>query len=140
MMNDKPRTRAQGPAKGVLDIGQRILTILVNMVETRVRLAVIELEEEKTNLVQLLLMAGITLLFTAFGLMSLLLLIFWAVDPANRLFALGATTAVLLLLAVVGAVWTLAKARRSTLLNATRRQLELDRATLEGNNESPPVP
>lgn len=140
MMSDKSQTRAQGPAKGVLDIGQRILAILVNMVETRVRLAVIELEEEKTNLVQLLLMAGITLLFTAFGLMSLLLLIFWAVEPANRLFALGATTAVLLLLAIVGAVWTLAKARRSTLLSATRRQLELDRATLEGNNESPPVP
>lgn len=140
MMSDKPQTRAQGPAKGVLDIGQRILTILVHMVETRVRLAVIELEEEKANLVQLLLMAGITLLFTAFGLMSLLLLIFWAVDPVNRLFALGATTTVLLLLAIVGAVWTLAKARRSTLLSATRRQLELDRATLEGNNESPPVP
>lgn len=140
MMSEKPQTRAQGPAKGVLDIGQRILTILVNMVETRLRLAVIELEEEKANLVQLLLMAGITLLFTAFGLMSLLLLIFWAVDPAYRLIALGTTTAVLLSLALVGIIWTLSKARRSTLLNATRKQLELDRSTLEGSNESPPVP
>jgi uncharacterized membrane protein YqjE len=140
MMSDKQQTRARGPAKGVLDIGQRILTILVNMVETRVRLAVIELEEEKANLVQLLMMVGITLLFTAFGLMSLLLLIFWAIDPTYRLIALGTTTAVLLFLAIIGIIWTLSKARRSTLLSATRKQLEQDRSTLEGSNESPPVP
>lgn len=139
-MAELPQTRAQGPAKGALDIAQRIITILVSMVETRVRLAVIELEEEKANIVQLLMMAGLTLLFTAFGLMSLLILIFWAIDPAYRLMALGITTTVLLLLALSGAIWTLAKARRSTLLGATRKQLELDRSELEGSNESPPVP
>lgn len=139
-MAEQPQTRAQGPGKGVLDIAQRIVTIMVGMVETRVRLAVIELEEEKANLVQLLMMAGLTLLFTAFGLMSLLILIFWAIDPAYRLVALGTTTAVLLFLAVVGIVWTLSKARRSTLLGATRQQLEQDRTALEGNHESPPVP
>ncbi|MBP0999456.1 phage holin family protein [Serratia fonticola] len=139
-MAEQPHTRAQGPGKGVLDIAQRIVTIMVGMVETRVRLAVIELEEEKANLIQLLMMAGLTLLFTAFGLMSLLILIFWAIDPAYRLMALGTTTAVLLFLAVVGLVWTLSKARRSTLLGATRQQLELDRAELEEKHESPPVP
>ncbi|KEY59913.1 phage holin family protein [Serratia sp. DD3] len=139
-MANIPQSREQGPAKGVLDIAQRILTILVRMVETRVKLAVIELEEEKANLVQLLMMAGITLLFTAFGLMSLLLLIFWAVDPAYRLIALGTTTAALLFLAIVVGIWTLNKARRSTLLGATRKQLELDRSALEGEHESPPIP
>ncbi|ALX92059.1 phage holin family protein [Serratia fonticola] len=139
-MAEQPQTRAQGPGKGVLDIAQRIVTIMVGMVETRVRLAVIELEEEKANLIQLLMMAGLTLLFTAFGLMSLLILIFWAIDPAYRLMALGTTTAVLLFLAVVGLIWTLSKARRSTLLGATRQQLELDRAELEEKHESPPVP
>lgn len=139
-MAEQPQTRAQGPGKGVLDIAQRIVTIMVGMVETRVRLAVIELEEEKANLIQLLMMAGLTLLLTAFGLMSLLILIFWAIDPAYRLMALGTTTAVLLFLAVVGIVWTLSKARRSTLLGATRQQLELDRAELEEKHESPPVP
>lgn len=138
-MANIPQSREQGPAKGVLDIAQRILTILVRMVETRVKLAVIELEEEKANLVQLLMMAGITLLFTAFGLMSLLLLIFWAVDPAYRLIALGTTTAALLFLAIVVGIWTLNKARRSTLLGATRKQLELDRSALEGEHESPPI-
>lgn len=131
MAEQQPQVRAQGPAKGVLDVAQRIITILVGMVETRVRLAVVELEEEKANLIQLLIMAGMTLLFTAFGLMSLLILIFWAIDPIYRLMALGATTGVLLFLAVFGAIWTLVKVRRSTLLGATRKQLEIDRSELE---------
>jgi len=60
----------QGPGKGVLGIGQRIITIIVEMVETRVRLAVVELEEEKANLVQILLMLGMTMLFAAFAIPS----------------------------------------------------------------------
>lgn len=132
-MAEQPQNRAQGPAKGVLDIGQRIITILVSMVETRVRLAVVELEEEKANLFQLLLMAGLSLLFTAFGLMSLLILIFWAIDPVYRVMTLGTTTAVLLLFAIIGIIWTLAKAKRTTLLSETRKQLEQDRAALGGD-------
>ncbi len=104
---------------------------MVGIVETRVRLAVIELEEEKATLVQLLMMAGITLLLTAFGLMSLLVLVIWAIDPAYRLVALGTTTAVLLILALIGVIWTLTKVRHSTLLGSTRKQLETDRELLE---------
>ncbi|MFA3762591.1 phage holin family protein [Yersinia sp. 2544 StPb PI] len=128
-MAELPHT--QGPGKGVLDTVHRIATIVVGMVETRVRLAAIELEEEKATLVQLLMMAGITLLFTAFGLMSLLVLVIWGIDPAYRLMALGTTTAVLLALAIIGIIWTLTKARRSTLLGSTRKQLETDRELLE---------
>lgn len=57
----------QGPGKGVLGIGQRIITIIVEMVETRVRLAVVELEEEKANLIQILLMLGMTMLSRHLG-------------------------------------------------------------------------
>ncbi|CNH80498.1 inner membrane protein YqjE [Yersinia frederiksenii] len=128
-MAELPQT--QGPGKGVLDTVQRIATIVVGMVETRVRLAAIELEEEKATLIQLLMMAGITLLLTAFGLMSLLVLMIWAIDPVYRLMALGSTTAVLLILAIIGFIWTLAKARHSTLLGSTRKQLEIDRELLE---------
>ncbi|AMH16822.1 phage holin family protein [Hafnia paralvei] len=124
-------TTSQGPARGVLSTAQRIVTIIVGMVETRLRLAVVELEEEKANVIQLLMMAGVTLLFTAFGLMTLLVLLFLAIDPVHRLMALGITTAVLLGLALIGAIWTITKARRSTLLGATRRQLEIDRELLE---------
>ncbi|PWC17882.1 phage holin family protein [Brenneria corticis] len=131
-MTDKQR---QGPASGAIASAQRIITIIVNMVETRVRLAVIELEEEKTNLIQLLIMAGLTLLFATFGLMSLIALIVWGIEPQYRLFALGCITATLLGLAVIGGIWTLLKVRRSTLLKATRKELATDRALLEDESK-----
>lgn len=122
---------AQGPGKSALGIGQRMLTILVEMVETRLRLAVVELEEEKANLFQLLLMVGLTMLFAAFGLMSLMVLIIWAVDPQYRLNVMIATTVVLLVLALIAGISTLRKARASTLLRHTRQELSNDRALLE---------
>lgn len=134
-MAEPIKTPPQGPGKGILDTAQRIATVLVGMVETRVRLAVIELEEEKANIFQLLLMAGITLIFTAFGLMSLLVVLFWAIDPAYRLVAMGTTTGVLLFLAVVLGLWTLSKAKRSTLLSMTRKQLDIDRSLLEKDDQ-----
>lgn len=134
-MSEHLKNPPQGPGKGILDTAQRIVTVLVGIVETRVRLAVIELEEEKANIFQLLLMAGITLIFTAFGLMSLLVVLFWAIDPAYRLMAMGTTTGVLLFLAVVLGLWTLSKAKRSTLLSMTRKQLDTDRALLEKDDE-----
>ena len=125
----------QGPGKGLSDIVSRIATVVVSIVETRVRLAVVELEEEKANIFQLLLMAGITLILTAFGLMSLLVVLFWAIDPAYRLTAIATTTGVLLLLALLLGAMTLAKAKRSTLLSLTRKQLDVDRALLEKDDE-----
>ncbi|MGG8471946.1 phage holin family protein [Rahnella sp. PAMC25617] len=125
----------QGPGKGLFDIVSRIATVMVSIVESRVRLAVIELEEEKANIFQLLLMVGITLILTAFGLMSLLVVLFWAIDPAYRLTAIATTTGVLLLLAVILGAMTLAKAKRSTLLSLTRKQLDVDRALLEKDDQ-----
>ncbi len=130
-MAETPRTTSQGPGRGILDSAQRIVTIMVGMIETRLRLVVVELEEEKANLFQLLLMACITLIFTAFGLMGLLVVLFIAIDPAYRLMAMAIATAVLLLLAVILGAWTIGKARSSTLLSASRRQLKIDRALLE---------
>jgi len=45
--------------------------------------------------------------------------------------AIGITTAVLFALAIIFGLWTLAKSRRSTLLNATRKELKSDRKLLE---------
>lgn len=123
--------QSQGPGKGVVNIGQRIITALVNMVETRVRLAVVELEAEKANLIQMLIMIGLTMLFTAFGLMSLMVLIVWAVDAQYRLMTIGITTAVLFVLALIFGLWTLKKSRQSTLLHHTRKELETDRKIME---------
>ncbi|MCA1178764.1 MULTISPECIES: phage holin family protein [unclassified Pantoea] len=124
-------SQSHGPGKGVFNIGQRVVTTLVSMVETRVRLAIVELEEEKANLIQMLMMVGLTMLFTAFGLMSLMVLIIWAVDAQYRLMAIAITTAVLFALALIFGLWTLYKSRQSTLLRHTRKELETDRNLLE---------
>ncbi|UGA51598.1 MULTISPECIES: phage holin family protein [Dickeya] len=121
----------QGPGSTAVSTVQRILAILVGMAETRLRLAVVELEQEKNLLIQLLLMVGLTLLFTAFGLMSLIVLIIWSIDPALRLTALCWITAALFGLALFGALWTLKRLRRSTLLRDTRKELATDRSLLE---------
>ncbi|MGO2345763.1 MAG: phage holin family protein, partial [Providencia sp.] len=76
MKQTEQQPQRQGPGKGVLDSLQRIASIGVKMVETRIQLIAVELEEEKVNLIQLMLLVGITLLFTAFGLMCLIGLIF----------------------------------------------------------------
>ncbi|QEZ91109.1 MULTISPECIES: phage holin family protein [Proteus] len=123
--------RPQGPASGVLNSISKIGAIVIGMVETRLNLIAVELEEEKTTLIQLILMAGVTLLLTAFGLMSLLVLIFWVIPPEYRVYALAITTATLLFCALIGAIMTLRKARNSTLLGDTRQQLELDKRLLE---------
>ncbi|WP_311753779.1 phage holin family protein [Proteus columbae] len=123
--------RPQGPASGVLNSLSKIGAIVIGMVETRLNLIAVELEEEKTTLIQLILMAGVTLLLTAFGLMSLLVLIFWVIPPEYRVYALAITTATLLFCALIGAIMTLKKARNSTLLGDTRQQLELDKRLLE---------
>ncbi|WP_297205538.1 phage holin family protein [uncultured Pluralibacter sp.] len=125
----------QGPGKGVFNIGQRMVTILIEMVETRLRLAVVELEEEKANLFQMLLMLGLTLLFAAFGLMSLMVLLIWAIDPQYRLNAMIGTTVVLFALALIGGIWTMVRARRATLMSHTRKELANDLALLGKDRE-----
>ncbi len=120
-----------GPGRGIINSGQRIISALVGIAETRVRLAVLELEEEKANLIQIALMAGLALLFSAFSLMSLIVLIIWSVNPHYRLIAIAITTAVLFVLALIFGCWTLAKSRRSSLLQATRKELYNDRKLLE---------
>ncbi|WJV63112.1 phage holin family protein [Pectobacteriaceae bacterium CE70] len=125
----------QGPASSAITAAQRIITIIVGMVETRVRLAVIELEQEKTALIQLLLVVELTLLFTVFGLIGLITLIIWSVEPQYRLMTLGWITGSLFILALIGGIWTLRHIRKSTLLKATRKTLETDRSLLEGKSK-----
>ncbi|HDU8653731.1 TPA: phage holin family protein [Morganella morganii subsp. morganii] len=123
--------RPQGPGKGLLDTLTRITAIVISMAENRLRLVATELEEEKSNLIQLILLAGAALLLTAFGLMSLMILVMWAVDPVYRLTAMIIMTSVLLVGALIFALWAVRKARRSSLLGATREQLAIDRQLLE---------
>ncbi|NKI72977.1 hypothetical protein Dpoa2040_000143 [Dickeya sp. CFBP 2040] len=124
-----------GPGRAAVSTVQRIFTLLVGIVETRLRLMVVELEQEKNLFIQLLLMVGLTLLFTTFGLMSLIALIIWSLDPALRLTALCWITVTLFGLALFGGLWTLQRLHRSTLLRDTRKELAADRSLLEDDSK-----
>ncbi|MDX7997971.1 hypothetical protein FE394_01855 [Xenorhabdus sp. Reich] len=124
-------SHSEGPGKGVFDTLRRVAAIVVRMVETRIQLVAVELEEGVTMLVQLLLMVGFTLLFAGFGLMCLLALIFWSIDPVYRITAMAITAGILLMLAMFSAIWTIKKARKLSFLNTTREQLNIDRKMLE---------
>ncbi|WP_340615945.1 phage holin family protein [Xenorhabdus entomophaga] len=129
-----PPSHSQGPGKGLFDTLRRVAAIIVRMVETRIQLVAVELEEGAAMLAQLLLMVGFTLLFAGFGLMCLLMLIFWAIDPAYRVTAMVIAAGTLLILAVFSAIWTVRKARKFTFFNTTREQLQIDRKMLEDDH------
>ncbi|PHM31258.1 phage holin family protein [Xenorhabdus innexi] len=126
---------SQGPGKGIFNTLRRVATLIIGMVETRVQLAAIELEEGAATLVRLLLLVGFTLLFAALGIICLLILVFLTVDPVYRITIIATAAGTLLLLAVLGTIWTIRKSRRLAFFNATREQLRIDRNMLENDHE-----
>lgn len=127
-------TSSQGPAARLLTLSKRMLQRLVSMTEQRVTLVALELEEEKQHIVKLLLLTGASLLCLAFALMSLLLLIIWAIDPAHRLVALIVLCLALFVFAAIGVISTMRLSRKNTLLSETRRQLKHDLQALQEQN------
>lgn len=121
----------QGPAERLFDATKRLIQSLLSTGETRLRLAVVELEEERARLFTLLLISGISLILLMLGLVVLTLfvvVIFW---ESYRLEAIGGCAAVLLLSGTGLALWVRRQARRRTLLKSTLKQLATDRDLLE---------
>lgn len=126
---------SQGPAQRLFDAGKRLLGSLLAAGETRLRLAVLELEEERARLVTLLLVIGLSLVMLLLGLAVLALLvavIFW---DSHRLTALGATAGVLLGGGALLALLARRLARRHTLLKETLAQLATDRELAERHRD-----
>ncbi len=73
-----------------------------------------------------------TLLCAFFGLITLLILLIWSINPVYRLFILGMITIVFLGLSILGILWIIKKPQ-STLLIHTQNQLEIDKIFLEGD-------
>lgn len=127
---------ALGPGQRAIHAARQVLKALIANGETRLRLAVLELEEERARLLTLILLAGASLLLFMLGtatLTTLVIAIFW---ESHRLLAIGASAAVLLLASLVLAVVAVRQARRHTLLKDTLSQLATDRALLEQNNDA----
>lgn len=127
MVNHTP----QGPVRGAVNTIQRIGSLLVDIAESRIDLLSVELEQEKNHIINLLLMSGVAIICLLFGVISLLILICWAIDPAYRFIVVAIFTAALLLIALFTAMATIKKVKSWTFLQETRANLKADRALLK---------
>ncbi|HCB1391819.1 TPA: phage holin family protein [Klebsiella pneumoniae] len=132
---EKRRTSSARPSGKLTDIVSRLLTLTTVVVGTRLQLAVTELEEEKAHLLQLILLTGLTLLFTAFGIMSLLMYILLFAAPGDQQTLLLYVTGALIALAVILGIVIRVRVGRSTLLRETRSQLREDVSALTGTRD-----
>ncbi|MDN6179966.1 MAG: phage holin family protein [Halomonas subglaciescola] len=126
---------ALGPSQRVILAARRVLKTLLANGETRLRLAVLELEEERARLLTLILLAGASLILfmlAAATLTALVIATFW---DSYRLLAIGASAAVLLLASILLALIAVHQAKRHTLLKDTLSQLATDRALLESDDD-----
>ncbi|HCB0113146.1 TPA: phage holin family protein [Klebsiella pneumoniae] len=132
---EKRLTSSARPSGKLTDIVSRLLTLTTVVVGTRLQLAVTELEEEKAHLLQLILLTGLTLLFTAFGIMSLLMYILLFAAPGDQQTLLLYVTGALIALAVILGIVIRGRVGRSTLLRETRSQLREDVSALTGTRD-----
>lgn len=123
-----------GPSKRLLNRGSSFLTTLMKSFESRLKLVVVELEEEKGRIFKTLLLVGASLLFLTFGLMSLMILIMWAIEPERRILVLYITTFVLFLLSIFLGVCARRGLNYSNFLKETRKQINIDINSLRGED------
>ncbi|NWN82400.1 MAG: phage holin family protein [Halomonas sp.] len=122
---------SQGPAQRVFTAGRRLLGSLLATGETRLRLAVLELEEERARLVGMLLLAGLAMILLLLGiavLTTLVIVFFW---DSYRLTAIAVSAGVLLGSGLLLCLRVMQLARRRTLLASTLKHLATDRELLE---------
>ncbi|HBC0148568.1 TPA: phage holin family protein [Salmonella enterica subsp. houtenae] len=120
-----------GPSRGLADNIRRIFSALTGTLHTRLELVAIELEEEKSRITSLLIMAGLTLIFTAFGVISLLVFILLSASPEHRLMILGGASAVFFVLALASGIFVRQRTAGRRILPETRRQLSKDLSLLK---------
>ena len=124
-----------GPTQNVISTTKRALRTFVSICQTRLELAIVELEEEKENIIKLFVLSSLCLLFTLFAVLSGLVLLFWSVSPELRFMAFAWTTAALFILAVASGAWVMLKIRRASLLQNIRQQLKNDLKMLGASDE-----
>lgn len=125
-----------GPAERVFEATKQLISTLIESGQTRLRLAVVELEEERGRLFTLLLAAGVSLIMLMLGLTMLMLLVVVAFWDTHRIAAI-----IVCVIALFGggagiAAWVHSQARKKTFLESTLKQLEIDRELMENRRET----
>lgn len=123
----------RGPSRGLVDNIHRVFSTLTGTLHTRLELVAVEMEEEKSRIFGILIMAGLTLMLTAFGVISLMMFILLSFPPEHRLTVLGIACAVFLVLALAFFIFVRQRIAGSRMLSETRRQLGKDLSHIKGD-------
>ena len=118
-------------AVGLMNSLRRVLSTLVEIVQTRVELVVTELEEQKLRAAQLATLFFLTLFFFSLAIIFGTLAVVMAYWDQNPVAVLGGFAALYLALAIIiGLVWRARSKARPRLLSATLAELARDREEL----------
>lgn len=111
-----------------------IIGVFFKIFETRLSLLAFELHEEKLKLFKILVLVSCCLIFLNFGLMSLMILIMWAIEPERRIFVLYMTTGLLFFISLIVGLLATRSLKKSSFLKRTREQVRLDIDILRGDD------
>jgi len=116
---------------GVLGSAKRLLATLVEIVETRIALAVNEIEEQRARSMQLAVTALVTLFLSGMAMFFVTLFVIVAFWETNRIAVVGGFALLYLALAVIAAMVLRHRARnRPRLFATTLAELRKDREQL----------
>ena len=132
MKQAEPARRQPGILTSLRSIGANLLAL----VHTRVELVVTELQEEKEHLIGMAVLAAVSALFLALGLLLVamfIVVLFW---DSHRVLAAGGVTVLYLALGAIALMRLRAMARASPpLFAATLAEFEKDLQLVRGHDE-----
>lgn len=131
--------RQQGPAASALGAVRDLAGTLIRMGGTRLRLAVVEIQEERSRVFSMVMTAFIALLLAAFGIGMLLMLVIVFFWDTYRVEAIAISAGVLLLGAIVLGLRARALARKPTLLRSTLQRLTEDTDAINAHMANQPI-
>jgi len=115
--------------------GKSLLDHLLKMAQTRLELVGIEIQEERLAIERTVRLAAITVICAWLAGVTLLLWIALVLPPEYRSIMLGSVFAALVIGAIVSGVALRRRAKREPLFSRVVQQLQLDRSTLNLNDE-----
>lgn len=90
-------THLYGPS----NVLERLVNLLIEIVQNRLKILSLELREEKIHLIQIFLMATFVMFLGVLTFVVITITVIFALDPANRLLGLIVASAVFLLVTLI---------------------------------------
>jgi uncharacterized membrane protein YqjE len=133
-MDHESTTRPDAPEErtlGLLGSLRHLATNVLGLVETRLELISSDIAEARARIVQLSIVVGIVVVCVQIGILLLLISLVLAIPVEKRALVVGIAGLVLILVALVGALWIRHRLKkRRGFFEATMAEFQKDREKL----------